>query len=378
MNVVLQPETYKISHKKLHHLCFCYYVTYTIQFGVKYWLSVFLYNKVIEQPWLLFYATAAGCMFKMRFDRRRSSSYRGLHLNDKILVGVEITAQFLGSGKISQAGGTDYEIARVIYDIHCLYAEEKNKLKKAREVVVFIDSQRIDISSKKEDRVLVNFPLTQVKDVSLCLNEGPYSRTCVLVARENVLSQYKAYVFYCKTDDLAHEFYELATLAFQLGYKLLEKFYRESSSNDQPLRLSRRKSAVKSSIKRLNVRKSERSLQQDEDSDGSDNVFCEEYKSDQIVDVGCVFEIEQCSAERTVTIPLKDEDTPAESKKAGSLKLGKRKATVINTELKDRRASVDGSEFELGKWFRKSCRRIRKYFRQDPTVSNDEDFEMSA
>ncbi len=311
----------------------------------------------------------------MRFDRRRSSSYRGLHLNDKILVGVEITTQYLGSGKISQVGGTDYEIARVIYDIHSLYAKEKNKLKKARQVVVFIDSQRIDISSKKEDHVLANFPLTQVKDVTICLNEGPYSRTCVLVARENVLSQYKAHVFYCKTDELAHEFYELATLAFQLGFKLLEKFYRESSNNEQSVRLSRRKSFGKSSIGRNHVRKNEKPLQ-DDDSDGSDNVFCEEYKCDQIVDVGCVFENEECSGERTVTIPLRDEDAP-ESRKPGSLMLGKRKASFINTELKDCRSSEDGSEFELGKWFRKSCHRIRRYFKQESTVSND-DLEMSS
>lgn len=314
----------------------------------------------------------------MRFDRRRSSSYRGLHLNDKILVGVEITTQFLGSGKISQSGGTDYEIARVIYDIHCLYAEEKNKLKKAREVVVFIDSQRIDISSKKEDHVLVNFPLTQVKDVTLCLNEGPYSRTCVLVARENILSQYKAYVFYCKTDELAHEFYELATLAFQLGFKLLEKFYRESSSNERSLRLSRSKSVVKSSVGRRGVRKSQRSLHDDDDSDGSDNVFCEERKSDQTVDVGCVFESEQNSGERTVTVPLQEEDS-SEPKKAGSIRLGKRKASLISTELKDRRGFEDGSEFELGKWFRKSCRRIRRYFRQEPTADvTNEDLELSS
>ena len=316
----------------------------------------------------------------MRFDRRRSSSYRGLHLNDKILVGVEITTQFLGSGKISQSGGTDYEIARVIYDIHCLYAEEKNKLKKASEVVVFIDSQRIDISSKKEDHVLVNFPLTQVKDVTLCLNEGPYSRTCVLVAKENILSQYKAYVFYCKTDELAHEFYELATLAFQLGFKLLEKFYRESSSNEQSLRLSRSKSVVKSSVGRRDVRKSQRSLHDDDDddSDGSDSVFCEERKSDQIVDIGCVLESEQNSCERTVTIPLQDEDI-SELKKTRSIRLGKRKASLISTELKNRRGSQDSSEFELGKWFRNSCRRIRRYFRQEPTADvTSEDLEISS
>jgi hypothetical protein len=115
-------------------------------------------------------------------------------------------------------------------------------------------------------------------------------------------------------------------------------------------------------------------LQDDDSDDESDNVFCEEYKSDQIADVGCVFESGQSSGERTVTIPLQDGDAP-ESKKGGSLKLGKRRASCISTELKDRRSSVDGSEFELGKWFRKSCRRIRRYFKQDPT---DEDIEMSS
>ena len=312
---------------------------------------------------------------KMRFDRRRSSSYRDLNLNDKILVGVEITTQFLGSGKISQSGGTDYEIARVIYDIHCLYAgARKNKFKKARDVVVFIDSQRIDISSKTEDHVLINFPLTQVKDVTLCLNEGPYSRTCVLVARENALSQYKAYVFYCKTDELAHEFYELATLAFELGFKLLKKFYRESSKKEQSGKpLHNRRSIEESTVDRRDFRRSEKSLEYDE-SDISDNVFCEEGKSNQIVDGGCVFEIGECSGERTVTVPIQDKDCM--ERRRGSFKLGKRKASCINTELKDRRSSDDDSEFDLGNWFRKSYRRIRRYFRQNPDVLRD-DFEMS-
>lgn len=299
----------------------------------------------------------------MRFDRRRSSSYRGLHLNDKILVGVEIKTQFLGSRKISQSGGSDYEIARVIYDIHRLYAEEKNKLKKAREVVVFIDSQRIDISSKKEDRVLVNFPLTQVKDVTLCLNEGPYSQTCALVARENLVCEYKVYVFYCKTDDLAHEFYELATLAFQLGFKLLRRFHCESSSIKRSVRrLSRSKSVVKSSVGRRDVRKSEMSFN---DSDSSDEVFSDVDKSSQIVSVGRGFETGGRSGERTVTIVF-DEGDCAESSR--SVKFGKRNPSVINTKLKNHDSSEDVSEFERRRWFQKSCSRIRSYFRQEPAT----------
>ncbi|XP_028397483.1 uncharacterized protein LOC114521297 [Dendronephthya gigantea] len=308
----------------------------------------------------------------MRFDRRRSSSYRGLHLNDKILVGVEITTQYLGSGTISQCGGTDYEIARVIYDIHCLYAEEKKKLKDAREVVVFIDSQRIDISSREEDHVLVNFPLTQVKDVTLCLNKGPYSRTCVLVARENFFSQYKAYVFYCQTDDMAHEFYELANLAFQLGFKLLEKFHRGSSN-----RLSRGKGRAKSSITRRSVGR--RSLQ-DDDSDGNDYVLSEEYQSDEISKVGCCFESEQCSSsERTATIAIQDEDILEFT--TGSIELRERQASFIDTELKEnsRFEHMHGSEFQFGKWFRKSYRRIKKYFKQESTDEGSYiDFEMCS
>ena len=311
----------------------------------------------------------------MRFDRRRSSSYRGLHLNDKILIGAEITTQYLGSAKIPQSGGTDYEIARVIYDIHCQYIEKKKKLKDAREVVVFIDSQRIDISSGKDDHILVNFPLTQVKDVTLCRNEGPYSRTCVLVARENVLSRYKAYVFYCQTDDLAHEFYELATLAFQLNFKMLKKFYSESSNNEKSLRLSRGKSRAKSSTRKRGVG---RNSLQDDDSDGSDDVFCEEDQSGEIAKVRCQLESEQCSSnERTVTIPIQDEDTLEFA--TGSIDLGQRRASFINTELKDNSRSEHGSEHELGKCFRNSCLRIRKYFKRESTnEGSNRDLEMSS
>ena len=313
----------------------------------------------------------------MRFDRRRSSSYRGLHLNDKILVGVEVTTQYLGSGKISQTGGTDYEIARVIYDIHCLYAEGQNDLKKAREVVVFIDSQRIDISSQKEDQVLVNFPLTQVKDVTLCLNEGPYSRTIVLVARGNFLSEYKAYVFYCKTDELAHEFYELATLAFQLGFKLLEKFYRlgESTSNGQSVRPKR-------SLKRGGRK---RSLHDDDDSDGSDDVFCEGGKSDQLAEYGCVIESRQASSgERTVTISLQYEnppislqyENPSVSRRAKKASLARRNSSFIDTRLKGRRRS----EVERDGWFGRSFQWIRKYFSHEGLSSevSDNDLEMAS
>lgn len=295
----------------------------------------------------------------MRFDRRRSSSYRGLHLNDKILVGVEIATQYLGCGIVSQVKGTDYEIARLIYDIHSLYSEEKNKLKNAKEVVVFIDSQRIDISSKDDDHLLVNFPLTQVKDITVCLNDGPYSRTCVLVARENHISQYKAYVFYCKTYKLAHEFYELATLAFQLGFTLLEKF-NEKSVIDEPFeRLSPRYESVKTMTSKWKIKGQTRSSSNDI-SQENDNVFIDE--DEQCT--SCVLESEDCLNERAVTVLLA-EDNLCKSHTASFENICERKTSCIETDFKK---SDRNSHSYLGNLFRKSCRRIRSYFRQESLV----------
>ena len=147
-----------------------------------------------------------------------------LDMKDQILAGVDFRIQYLGSGELSKSGGTDAEIAGVIHDIHGLYARRKSGVNKAFEVVVYIDTQRINVYNKDESKTLLSFPLTQVRDVTACLKGPAYSKTCVLVAKENNESLYKAYLFYCKTVKKAEKFYQTASLAFNLGFELLNEF----------------------------------------------------------------------------------------------------------------------------------------------------------
>ena len=150
--------------------------------------------------------------------------------DEEVLAGFKFKMQYLGCNEELKLGGTDYEIANVIHDIHTLYAERNTKLSKARTVVVFVDAEKINIFDKTEDVILLTFPLVYVKDVTTCLDQAPYSKTCVIVAKDYNDPLYKAFVFYCKTSAQAAEFYHFTTSAFQLGFKRLENDSLNSAS----------------------------------------------------------------------------------------------------------------------------------------------------
>ena len=144
--------------------------------------------------------------------------------NDYIMAGIDFRMQYLGWGELSEYGGTDEEIANVIHDIHSMYAERKISLKKAPEIKVFVDTQGIYVNWKKKTETMMNFPMTQVRDVTMCLSQSSYSKTCVLVAREVNDRPYQAFVFYFKTSLKAVQFYRMTSLAFKVSFELFERF----------------------------------------------------------------------------------------------------------------------------------------------------------
>lgn len=320
--------------------------------------------------------------------RRRSSVQPDL--NGEILAGVEFRIQYLGSGELSQAGGTDQEIARIIHDIHCLYAEQRNGLKKAREVVVFIDTQRINISSKNEDEDLINFPLTQVKDVTTCLDERPYSKTCVLVAREDHEPLYKAYVFFCKTERMATQFYQVASLAFQVGFILQEKYcgpQAEVANNESEDNVD------SSCFKEENIKEDVSGIELMENQNGScstkNDVSHEESTSANTSwKTGPILSYKKRINERKVTFTFgnesNDDSTSLENDQQlvrinVNLGTGHREESQSKMGVYfDSAVEQERPEFLLSRWFRSSCRNLRKYFHKDPTTQEDEHGEIET
>ena len=172
--------------------------------------------------------------------------------DDDILVGLKFKMQYLGCGEELRFGGTDHEIANVIHDIHTLYSGRNTKLSKARSVVVFVDTVKINIFNENEDELLLTFPLVYVKDVTTCLEQAPYSNTCVLVARQYNEPLYKAFVFYSKSPARASKFYHFTTSAFQLGFKRMETFTEGLDSNSTAEEPSSECSTPNGSVKKLN------------------------------------------------------------------------------------------------------------------------------
>lgn len=147
------------------------------------------------------------------------------HIDEAVMAmaGFKFNMQYLGCCEELDSGGTDHEIANVIHDIYVLYGKKNSKLRKARDVIIFVDSDKIDIFDKYEDEILLGFPLAHVKAVTTCLDQVPYSKTCVLVARGYNEPLYKAFVFFCKTAAQAAEFHHFTSIAFQIGFKKMEK-----------------------------------------------------------------------------------------------------------------------------------------------------------
>lgn len=138
------------------------------------------------------------------------------------------TIQYLGSAELKKSQGTNQDIAYVIYNMHSRYNKEKARIKKARKVVLCVDAEKICVQSRDDGKTLMRFPLTHVQDVTTCLNKNPYSKTCVLVAKEVDESRHKAFVFYCKTTREAIQLYQAASTAFEIGYERLNSSHPNS------------------------------------------------------------------------------------------------------------------------------------------------------
>lgn len=312
---------------------------------------------------------------KMR-ENQKSPSLE-FDVTDQILAGIELRMQYLGSGELSKCGGTDQEIAHVIHDIHNLYAQRKNSLKKALEVLVFIDTQRINVYTKEEDEVLMNFPLTQVKDVTACLDQPPYSKTCVLVAKEDNQSTYKAHVFYCKTSQKAAEFYQVASLTFQVGFKLLEKFspLTENANDDVFVNwndstdgnvkedvLESDSNETKSGLYKRhgnNIAENHEPTSEHKKPNSPSNTRKEDSRKERTVTIG--LQNKNGSVKNEVALPKIDLGLNERSNNLNQSKLG---IYLDNAE--------ERSRFLLSRWFRSSYQKFRRFSGQDSTTEVDE------
>lgn len=286
-----------------------------------------------------------------------------MNKDDKILAGVDLVVQYLGSGELSKSGGTDREIAYVLHDIHSLYAQRKSSMKKAREVVVFVDTQRINVYTK-DDETLFSFPLTQVKDVTTCLNQAPYSKTCVLVAREDKEALYKAYVFYCNTEQKAVEFYQVVSLAFQVGFKMLEKLipFTELASDETELGSDEAMDNWKCSMEEITDQCEQvNEINQNQikpPNEANDFETIERLSSDK--------SHKDSTMERTVTVRLPKKNTGSANWKIeeGIMKIDLGFEETSNPNQSKLSVYIDSvgetSRFLLSRWFRSSYRKFRK------------------
>ncbi|XP_028390798.1 uncharacterized protein LOC114515698 isoform X2 [Dendronephthya gigantea] len=194
--------------------------------------------------------TARSDQSDMKQNEKNPTRFR----DEEIIAGFKFTMQYLGCGEGLEFGGSDLEIANVIHDIHALYSERNAKLSKARTVVVFVDAEKINVFNEDEDEILLTFPLAYVKDVTTCLDQAPYSKTSVLVAREYNEPLYKPFVFYSKSTARTAEFYHFTTSAFQLGFKRMENDSLDSGSTADEIGES--SSSSTSSTPSVSLRKS--------------------------------------------------------------------------------------------------------------------------
>ncbi|XP_046861329.1 uncharacterized protein LOC124454596 [Xenia sp. Carnegie-2017] len=135
---------------------------------------------------------------------------------EEVICGWKFKMQFLGCSEDLKLGGTDHELANLIHDIHALYKEKNANIRKAPSVIVTVNTQCINISGNDEDDVLYTFPLVYIKDVTTGVDIAPYSRTCVLVAKEHSKLKYRAFVLFSKSSARAAEFIVLQPAPFIL------------------------------------------------------------------------------------------------------------------------------------------------------------------
>lgn len=319
--------------------------------------------------------------------------------DEEILAGFKFKMQYLGCGEELKFGGTDHEIANVIHDIHTLYAERNTKLSKARTVVVFVDAEKINIFNETEDEILLTFPLVYVKDVTACLNQAPYSKTCVLLAKDYNDPLYKAFVFYCKTTTRAAEFYHFTTSAFQLGFKRMENDSLNSGSTaDEETLESSSNSTPNASSTKANGQQL-REAENDEiapagldDNDGECDSPQEFGKhspeSEKLLNSGTEFlqlknkadqrqSKKSSQRQQTVTVRLSNKDSSFVRHEKQEIKfnlnLGDENNNVNPSKIGVFMDTVGESRFLIPYWFRNSCRKFRKMSGQRPSCETAQD-----
>ena len=322
--------------------------------------------------------------------------------DEHILAGLKFKMQYLGCSEELKLGGTDHEIANVIHDIHTLYAGRSGKLSKARNVVVFVDAEKIIIFDKTEDDILLTFPLVYVKDVTVtCRKQGaPYTKTCVVVAKDYNDPLYKAFVFYCKKDKLARDFYDFTTKAFQLGFKRLENdsLHSASTANEESFESSSNFSPNYGSFNKPNAQlrmtKNDQMAGLDNEDGGCDSLH--DFKNNphemqRLLDSG------QCNSE-VLRLKSKEESQSKNSSqrqreikvslssKPNSFTRYEKQEIKFNLNLGEGNNNENSSKINtfvdtvgesssyfIPHWLRNSCRKFRKMSTQRPANETAED-----
>lgn len=318
-----------------------------------------------------------------------------IHFEDEeILAGFQFKMQYLGCGEELKFGGTDHEIANLIHDIHALYAGKNTKPSKARTVVVFVDAEKINIFNETEDDILLTFPLVYVKDVTTCLDQAPYSKTCVLLAKENNDSLYKAFVFYSKTRARAAEFYHFTRRAFHLGFKKIENDSLNSASTaNEEIVESSSNQTLDESFRKANKQPEEAKNNREagiDDEDGECDSLSELGKnfpeSQKLLNSGTEFlhlkNKEQGKnkksglQQRTITVRLSNKESGFAKHEKQEIKF-KLNLGDDNNNLNPSKIGVimdtvgESSRYLIPNWFRNSYRKFRKMSGQRPACESE-------
>ena len=311
--------------------------------------------------------------------------------DEEIIAGFKFTMQYLGCGEKLKFGGSDLEIANVIHDIHALYSERNAKLSKARTVVVFVDAEKIIIFNEDEDEILLTFPLAYVKDVTTCLDQAPYSKTSVLVAREYNEPLYKPFVFYNKSTARTGEFYHFTMSAFQLGFKRMENDSLDSESTAHEIGESSTSSACSTPngrVRKSNGAKNGRPKSSPYDDEDGDCDSVQEFgkgspESQRLLNAGneCLPMKNKATASRSflesqqsVTVRLSKSNDNAKHGMKFNLNIGDQNNNDNPSKIGVFVDTVgDSSRLLVPNWFRNSYRKFRKMSNQLPSRETAED-----
>ena len=331
----------------------------------------------------------------MQSDRNMKQKFKSaIEFQDEdIMAGYKFKMQYLGCGEQLKFGGTDHEIANVIHDIHTLYAAGNTKLSKARTVVVFVDAEKINLFNESEDEILLTFPLVYVKDVTTCLDQAPYSKTCVLVAKDYNDPLYKAFVFYCKTTARAAEFYHFTTSAFQLGFKRMENDSLNSAStaNEESSTDSTPNGSFKKANGQLEEAKNDGIACLD-DEDGECSTLSEFEKncpeSQKLLKSGIEhFQLKNkdqnhskksSQRQKAITVRFSDKANSFASHEKQEIKFNLNLGDANNNSNPSKMGAFvdtfgESSRYLIPHWFRNSYRKFRKMSAQRPAFETAED-----